>query len=243
MATINSVVHTNRHSIDRVLNAGAPVLLVFARGDRPLESHLSGALERAAAAYAGKLLVARIDAGDEAELVRRFAVGQTPALVAIDREKRSEMIASATAEDVDGWARYLASGGARPGVRAAAQSNAASKSSSASAPPAGEVAVLTDATFARATAGPFPTLVDFWAPWCAPCRMVAPSVERLGREYAGRANVAKLNVDENPATSQRFGVRSIPTLLILRDGREIDRIVGAQPYEVLRQRLERAVAT
>jgi thioredoxin 2 len=87
---------------------------------------------------------------------------------------------------------------------------------------------VTDATFsAEVERSPLPVLVDMWAAWCGPCRMVAPIVDQLAADLSGRVRVAKLNIDENPATPSRFGVRSIPTLLIFKDGREVDRIVGA----------------
>ena len=101
--------------------------------------------------------------------------------------------------------------------------------------------ILTDATFAQSIDQATPVLVDFWAPWCGPCRMVAPSVEKLAQEFAGRAVVAKLKVDENPATAQRFQVMSIPTLIIFKHGQPVDQIVGAQPYGALQQRLARFV--
>lgn len=108
---------------------------------------------------------------------------------------------------------------------------------------AGPVTV-TDATFANdVERSPQPVLLDLWAAWCGPCRMIAPVVEELAREMAGRVRVAKLNVDENPATANRFNVRSIPTLLVFKDGREIDRIVGAQPKAEIARRLEKVVAS
>ena len=102
---------------------------------------------------------------------------------------------------------------------------------------------ITDATFAaEVERSPMPVLLDMWAPWCGPCHMVAPVIEELAAEMAGRVRVAKLNVDENPATAARFRVQSIPTLLVLREGREIDRIVGLQPKAVIVERLQRAAA-
>lgn len=101
---------------------------------------------------------------------------------------------------------------------------------------------MTDATFAADVEhSPIPVLVDAWAPWCAPCRMIAPVVDELAVEMAGRVRVAKLNVDENPLTASRFNLRSIPTLLVIKDGREVDRIVGVQPKSDIARRLQRLV--
>ena len=110
-------------------------------------------------------------------------------------------------------------------------------------PSGGGPLTVTDASFARdVEASPVPVLLDLWAAWCGPCRAVAPIVEELAAELAGRVRVAKLNVDENPATAGRFNVRSIPTLLVLKDGREVDRIVGAQPKAEIARRLAQALA-
>jgi len=88
---------------------------------------------------------------------------------------------------------------------------------------------------------PVPVLVDAWAPWCGPCHMIAPIVDQLATELAGRVRVVKLNVDDNPQTAARFDLRSIPTLLVLKAGREVDRLVGVQPKQEIVRRLERVL--
>lgn len=97
--------------------------------------------------------------------------------------------------------------------------------------------VASDATFEAEAAAAVAVVVDLWAEWCAPCRFVSPILEDLAREYAGRIKVVKVNVDENPALAQRFRAFSIPTLAVMLDGREVDRIVGALPKSQLAVRL------
>ncbi len=102
--------------------------------------------------------------------------------------------------------------------------------------------IVTDTNFADITNGTqIPILLDMWAAWCGPCRMIAPMIEQLASELSGRVVVGKLDVDANPRTAAQFNVQSIPTLLILQNGRETDRIVGAAGKAAILQRLQRFI--
>jgi len=96
-----------------------------------------------------------------------------------------------------------------------------------------------DADFDNVLNAGKPVFVDFWAPWCGPCRIVGPIIEELAPNYDGKAVIAKLNVDDNPVVAQRFGVTSIPTMMMFKDGKLVDRIVGAAPKGALQQFIDR----
>ncbi|MGH7406962.1 MAG: thioredoxin [Candidatus Methylomirabilales bacterium] len=103
---------------------------------------------------------------------------------------------------------------------------------------AAEIVKVTDQDFDRQIKEGGLTLVDFWAEWCGPCRVIAPILEDLAREYAGRLTIAKLNVDENRDIPARFGIRSIPTLLIFKGGVRVDQVIGAVPKGALKSKID-----
>ena len=105
------------------------------------------------------------------------------------------------------------------------------------------VVILSEANFQNEViAAPQPVLVDFWAPWCGPCRTIGPIVNELAKDFDGRAKVAKVNVDDAPALAQRFGIQGIPTILICRDGRVVDQVTGVVPKRELTAKLDKVIA-
>ncbi len=229
---IQTVIHTNQQSIERVLQTGLPLILVFWQRTAPLSVTLEEQLAQAAAQYAGKLLIAKIDAEAEPSLVQRFQVRQIPSLLFLQAAKVVGNVAgNVSPNEVAAWLNYLLHGGERP----APATNTTQAGSS-------EPITLTAANFDQIINGSTPVLVDFWAPWCGPCRMVAPAVEQVARQFQGRAVVGKLNVDEVPQIAQRYQIRGIPALYIFQRGKVVDQMVGVQSAQTLHQHLQRFVS-
>jgi thioredoxin 1 len=101
---------------------------------------------------------------------------------------------------------------------------------------------VTDDSFATDVLGAEgPVLVDFWAEWCGPCKAIGPALEDLGAEYKGKLTIAKVNIDDNPMTPNTYGVRGIPTLILFKDGKPVETIVGARPKSALKQFIDGAI--
>ncbi len=243
MPIFDAPIHTNSQGLERVIHAGAAVILVIERRECAPCRQLDPILTRLAGANAGALLVARIDADEAPEVLRRFQIEALPGLVFLRNAAVVGVGAGAVTEQVmQRWADHLLGKGPRPPAPAGPSISLRPAPPPAAGPTpapsdADKPITLTDATFDRVIDGDLPVLVDFWAPWCGPCHMIAPAVESLAAEFAGKLVVGKLNVDENPRTAQRFQVMSIPTLMIFRRGRRLDQVTGALPHHLLRQRV------
>lgn len=228
-------INSNDQSFDRVLNAGLPVVGVFSAGAP--DAALEDVLKSSAKGDSGNLLIAKIRVEENPNLVKRFSI-RAPTLITFRDGKEYSRVEMPGAAEARAHIEYVVGRGPKPKGRQAADDGRPSTSSSPNGD--GHPFKVTDATFAREVLGAsLPVMVDFWADWCGPCHMIAPSLEKLAGEYAGRVRIAKLNVDENPRTQAQYQVQSIPTLLLVKNGKVVDRIVGAHPEGNLRTQIER----
>ncbi len=232
--------NTTDQSLDRVLSAGLPVALVFVDGP----SAIDDTLNRLARQHAGKALLVKLNARENPESVRRYQVRATPAVVTVRNKEAYSQAAPVTPTEFEQHVAYLLGQGPKPQPKAAsAQTQTAEpRANGASTAAPGTPLTVTDADFDQVVLrSPQPVLVDFWAPWCGPCHMVAPTVDKLAREMQGRLRVVKVNVDDNPRVAGTYGVQSIPTMMIVKKGQIADRWMGAQPEGAIRARVQKAL--
>ena len=229
----DSVLASSDLSLDRVLNAGLPVALVFY--ERELPANLRQTMDNLAKQYAGKALIVMLARNDAPLAASGFGVRQFPALVTVRDGKTVTREEGVRPEDLKPHIAHLLGEGPRPAPRAAAQPSTASRQATANHPVS-----VGQADFEREVLrADRPVLVDFWAPWCAPCRMVAPALESIARDHGNVLKIAKVNVDENPGLASRYHAMSIPTMVVINGGREVDRWVGALPEGAIRKRVAR----
>lgn len=234
LKVFDTVLTSSDMSLDRVLNAGLPVALVFY--DQSLPADLRQAMDDLARQYAGKALMVMLARADAPQATSRFGVRGLPALVTVRDGKAVANREGLMAGDLKPYLAHLLGEGPLPSPRVADRPNTTPKPAHTQGHPVS----VNEAEFEREVLrADRPVLVDFWAPWCAPCHMVAPALEAIARDHARALKVVKVNVDENPGLATRFGAMSIPTMIVVNGGREVDRWVGALPESTLRNRVAR----
>ncbi len=238
VAVFDTPIITNDQSIERVLGTGLPLALVFLEGKPSV--NLAEALERLARENAGKLLLAQVQVRDNPATVAKYYIQHPPAIVTIRNGQMISKAETVNVTELQQHIAYLLGKGPMPQKsqpQASRQGPTQQKTAQAAGPQ-----TLTDANFDQTvTQASLPVLVDFWAPWCGPCRITEPIVERLSHEMSGKLIVGKVNVDENPGISRRYGVQGIPTMIIFRNGQVADRWVGALPEPAIRSRISSIV--
>jgi len=230
MPLIDTPITTDATGLKRVMAQGKAVLLLLHDGRR--DEPLSDALNKAARKHSGDLLVTRIDVSEHPQLHAEHGKIGLPALVSYDaRGKQLGKSDYVRPADVRQHVALLISGTPLPQTTEKTSKAAASTSHSATAAPI----TVTDANWRNEVLkSKVPVLVDFWAPWCGPCRSIAPFVEQMAKQYAGQLKVVKLNTDENPVMSRRYAIQSIPTFAIFQGGQQVARISGANPGGIKR---------
>ena len=231
MPVFDTPITTDDNSLKRVLGQSLPVLLYLY--NRP-DSALDTALNQAAEENAGAILVARVDATANPQTHADYGRPALPALLTLDEGEVESRAANIRPQDINEHVDFLLGHGPKPMETAAeAETRAAS---------GGTPVAVTDTSFRQdVLQSDVPVLVDFWAPWCGPCHMVAPTLERLAAQYAGQISIAKLNVDENPMTARQYQATSIPMLLMFKGGQPVGKLVGAHPQPNIEQLIRQAL--
>ena len=228
MPQFDSPINTNDQSLDRVLGNPLPVMLVLTGNG--LSSTVQTALEEVARTEAGKLLVTKVNVAENPATSKRFNADGGVLLVTWKNGKEQARLNDPAPEQVRATAEFALGRGPAP--------QAPEKPARADVKPI----KVEEANFEKEVlSSKTPVLVDFWAAWCGPCRMIAPTLDKFAGEYAGKLRIAKLNVDENPRLAQKYGAHSIPLLVLFKGGKPVQQILGAHPEPSLRQFVEKAI--
>ncbi len=236
-------------NVNAILNGDKPVVLLFTTGES-LRSDFRIAFEKAAGEADDKIVYARVDTHDYPALAERFGVGEKPVLVAWycgeEVARRQKPWGTDLPLAVELLQKAAAANGSAPNTSTTqpeVQTEEEEKPVTQPTVVLNKPVTVTDATFEQEVLNSdLPVMVDFWAAWCGPCRMVAPILEKLAGEFAGQIKIAKVDVDANPGLSQAFRIQSIPNLMIVKQRTMIFNQPGALPENALRDLISQAIA-
>ena len=236
------VVQANDEQLEKALQGERPVLIWFSAG-QTAGIDLRKALEKAAADYQRELAVVMVDTNACPMAKTRFDVEKHPVLVGWHNGESVKRRARPWASDVVGFADVLKTLAPAPANLTSNVSQTEDTAKSGKELKVNNKPVhVTDATFEQEVLNSeLPVLVDFWAAWCGPCRMVAPILDKLAGEFAGKVKIAKVDVDANPGVSGAFQIMSIPTLMFVKQGKIVGQAAGAAPEAALRDALNQLV--
>lgn len=230
MPVYDTPITTDDNSLPHVLKAGLPVVLY-------LHDHANAtnddALNRIAKEHVGKLLVTRVNTSANPQTYAQYGRPTLPAVVTLENGSVKSQAGAVQPASLTEHARYLLGQAPKPQEVPQPKTTAAGT---------GQPFNVTDASFKTdVLQSDTPVLVDFWAPWCGPCHRVAPSLEQIAQEYNGQVKVAKLNVDDNPQMARQYQANSIPLLVLFKNGKIVNKLVGAHPKPNIEQLVKQAL--
>jgi thioredoxin 1 len=232
MAVFDTPITTNELNLQKVLKQPLPVAVYLFRGREQANEE---ALSKLAKENVGKLLIARVDVNDSPGVLAQHGSPVLPALVTITGGSVKSKAEMARPADLRAHIDYLLGRGAMPQTRPQAASSGGTNGG-------GKPIKVTDATFQKEVMqSDLPVFVDFWADWCGPCHMIAPTVDQMASEFAGKVKVVKLNTDENPRTAGQYNIRGIPTFITFKNGKLIRQQSGANP-QLVREMVQQVIS-
>jgi thioredoxin len=222
---------TNMTELEDALHSELPLMLLVWNGET-LRTDVRTALDKAARENPGRLLVVKFDASKAPDVAERFGLGKHPLLIGWVNGEELARRNRPWNTDVQGMTEMLLTYAPADVPKTVVEK----------VPADNKPVKVTDKTFQQEVLDcPLPVLVDFWAEWCGPCKQVAPILEKLAGEFAGKVRIAKVDVDANPALSQAFRIMSIPTLMFVKNGKIVGQQAGALPEHILRDAIKQLI--